>query len=102
MGPEGARPRAGAGLSRASAYLQLGTWRLCRGCVGGKTAFEPLPTPTQEDRGLKQAKLLVRFRALLALAQCLLPCQFTCSTLVSVDPLILPVLRIPGVSCSST
>lgn len=49
MGPEGARPRAGAGLSRASAYLQLGTWRPCRGCVGGKAAFESLPTPTQEE-----------------------------------------------------
>lgn len=39
MRPEGARPRAGAGLSRASAYLHLGTWRPCRGCVGGEEAF---------------------------------------------------------------
>lgn len=39
MGPEGARPRAGAGLSRASAYLHLGTWRPCRGCVGGEEAL---------------------------------------------------------------
>jgi hypothetical protein len=72
VGPVGARPRAGACLSRASAYLQLGTWMPGGRCVGGEArALNLFPLPPRKGvRDPAEAQLEVLFRGLPVWARC--------------------------------